>query len=255
MNNSPFNIQFDVGGDGDAGALTAYACKHGLKKLAVLYLDAPGVKELVDNSAVKIAPRCGAKVKTYAVNPQTADLGATATQALTEKPNYVLLEFGPAVVQVMLKTLNQAGFPADHILLNSGSADVKTLKGFGSAGNGIHIDTVFKSFANTKDREIGLYRKAMRKYTGTSGESDQNLKMFARVMTIRAACEKIGFTKCTPKALLDFLNGKRGLGLHIFASRSIEKPPKGYFSIKTKYATVSQWKNGKLSSSVTVKAF
>ena len=86
----------------------------------------------------------------------------------------------------------------------------------------------------------------MRKYANKDGHSQQNQTAFATVMTIYSACKKIGFSKCTPKALMDFLNSKRACGFHIFMSKKIATPPPKLFSVKQPAVPMFQWKGGKL---------
>jgi ABC-type branched-subunit amino acid transport system substrate-binding protein len=246
LENTPYNIQFGGGGSGEYAGEATYACRKGAKKIAMIGLEYAGAQDLNDRTIGRVAKKCGADVKFTFINPQSADLGATVTQVLTSKPDFVILEFGAAQISILLKTLKQAGFNRSHVLLNSGSLDTRTIKSFGSNAEGVTFSSQYDTWDNTKSRDIQIYRKAMRKYSGTSGYGATGQNAFASVMTLYAACKKIGFSKCTSKAAMDFFNGSRGRGFHVFMNKKIVKPPAKLYSIKQPAVPLFQWKGGKL---------
>jgi ABC-type branched-subunit amino acid transport system substrate-binding protein len=169
------------------------------------------------------------------------------TKVLSTHPQWVMTTIGQEQMVQVAKSLQQQGFPSDHISLASNALDIKNvLDPAGAALSNVYASDEWTGWGiNTPD--AATYRK----WTAAAGVANpltgNVVQGWMYMMWLYTAAKHIGFSNFSSSTLTHWLQTSAS-GLHIPMSRTYVSPgPSGRPSIHQPYVQILHWQNGKMT--------
>jgi ABC-type branched-subunit amino acid transport system substrate-binding protein len=208
--------------------------------------DYPAGRQTAQDATQSVFAACGKQVDYVFAPLNPADFTPYVQQVLADKPDFVIAQASVGPLVNLLKTFQQAAWPASKVLI--GDSIMNYADGLGPAGSaaeGVYIGSQWKTWGDSSDPEVAAYTKAVQQFTSEDPRNSQLVWGYATVMYWYEAAKRIGFDKFTSQKLAQFTRNVNNY--HWPMSYKLSNPgPKGAPEVKQPYIQIVQWQGGNL---------
>ncbi len=203
---SPVTLALTGGGPLALAMFPKYFTGQGKKKFTVVAVDAASIPPLVANLNHFLEQDGAPDAQLVQYPPSTTDFTPTATAALAQNPEVIILIVAPAAYAPIVRALRDVGYTG-AIASSQQQFNQESLKAAGDAadGNTTTLEVLPESeVTSPADKQMyAAYDSEVAK-RGTSA-SGGSLLGFLSVFAFKNAVEQIGFDKASRATLLDFI--------------------------------------------------
>jgi ABC-type branched-subunit amino acid transport system substrate-binding protein len=245
---NPMSFGLGTGAEGEAGGMGKWLCNTHPDVKSVAYLSPQDPEQETDIPPIlnPIMHACGKSVSYTWIPFTQVDMTPIVTKVLSTHPQWVMTVIGQAQMVEVAKSLQQQGFPTDHISLASNALDKKgVLDPAGSALNGAYSTDEWTGWGLGVPDAV-TYREWAQK-SAPNPLSGNTVQGWMYMMWIYTAAKAIGFNNFSAATLTHWMQTTAN-GSHILMSRTYVSPgPTKTPSVHQPYVQILHWKDGTMT--------